>query len=440
MKQTILILVALFAVFALTTRAQDSTVSVISLEEAIEIGLRSNYDIQIARNSARIGQINRGRGTAGFLPTFDVNANYRLSNTDETTNSPFSLGSSDVLNYGATASLNWTLFDGFKMFVDKKRYDELALLSSEQARDAIERTVVVISRAYLNVVQQQQLLEVARENRDISGDRLEREEVRNELGGSTGDLLNARVAFNSDQSLFLTQELQVATARELLNELLGRDPSSPISVSRDIALPPLGESYDDIFQAALDSSATLRAAELNQRVAEREVQASRSPFLPKIGLSASYAYSDRTITREQTLDDVTTESKEAAIGLTLSYNIFNGGRDRIAYRNARILANNASFQLHSTRNALAGDIREAYETLQQRLQVVGLEEENVVTAQRSLDLQSERYELGASSSLDFRDAQVSLARARIALIVARFQARIARLELDRLTGNIGIDT
>jgi outer membrane protein len=211
MKYTMRVLLVLLLLISSSAIAQSSAAEVLSLEAAIDIGLRNNYDIQIARNSARVGQINRGRGTAGFLPTLDVNASYRLSNSDETSNSPFSFGSSDVLNYGATASLNWTLFDGFKMFVDKKRYDELAMLGTQQARDAIERTVVLISRAYLNVVQQQQLLEVARENRDISRDRLERERVRNELGGSTTDLLNAQVAFNSDQSALLTQELQVAT-------------------------------------------------------------------------------------------------------------------------------------------------------------------------------------------------------------------------------------
>ena len=68
-----------------------------------------------------------------------------------------------------------------------------------------------------------------------------------------------------------------------------------------------------------------------------------------------------------------------------------------------------------------------------------LEEQNTVTARQNMDLQKERYATGASTSLDFRDAQVNYAQAQAILISARFQARIALLELHQLMGQIKID-
>ena len=84
-------------------------------------------------------------------------------------------------------------------------------------------------------------------------------------------------------------------------------------------------------------------------------------------------------------------------------------------------------------------MREKYITFQQRLKLIELEEQNVVAAEQNLKLQSDRYQIGAASSLEFRDAQVNLTRAQAALIVAKYQARISRLEIEQLIGNIEID-
>ena len=68
-----------------------------------------------------------------------------------------------------------------------------------------------------------------------------------------------------------------------------------------------------------------------------------------------------------------------------------------------------------------------------------LEEQNVVAATQNLQLQQDKYDIGATTSIEFRDAQVNLIRTQSTLIVARFQARISRLQIEQLIGNIQID-
>jgi len=88
---------------------------------------------------------------------------------------------------------------------------------------------------------------------------------------------------------------------------------------------------------------------------------------------------------------------------------------------------------------LKGLILEKNATYQQRLDLVELEEQNVVAARQNLQLQQDRYQIGSATFLEYRDAQVNLNRSQIALIVSRFQARITRLEIEQLTGNINIE-
>ena len=57
----------------------------------------------------------------------------------------------------------------------------------------------------------------------------------------------------------------------------------------------------------------------------------------------------------------------------------------------------------------------------------------------SLELIEEKYLIGAAGSLEFRDAQVSLLDAQTSLIAARFQARLTRIQIDKMIGEIEID-
>ncbi|MCB1048857.1 MAG: TolC family protein, partial [Calditrichaeota bacterium] len=55
---------------------------------------------------------------------------------------------------------------------------------------------------------------------------------------------------------------------------------------------------------------------------------------------------------------------------------------------------------------------------------------------RQLELLRQQYTLGAASSLDFRDAQVSLASARLSLVSTESDWSLARLQIERLRGQL----
>ncbi len=413
----------------------------LTIEDVIRLGLKSNYDIRVARNSSEIAANNAGKGAANFLPTVDATGNYSRSSTRQTTNSPFSFGDSDSKSWGADVSFNWTVFDGFRMFAVRKRYDELAKLGDYQARYIIENTVVQISRAYFNLVQHEQLIEVAKSAHDISRDRLERERVRHDLGGaSSTDLLNAEVSFNNDRAALLEQQLRLDIARQDLNILLGRDPGTPMKVSEEFVIEPLELGFEQLLDSAEHRNSALLVARQNKRVADQEVRLGQAAFWPRLALTGSYGYSDRSVSSSSAGfdDDITTEETSASVGLVLSFNIFNGRRDWIDLKNARLEASNRQLELRDARNQLRALVRERIRTFEQRMELSALEQESVRAARQNLQLQVDRFELGAATSLEFRDAQVNLVRVQTALIVARYQARLARLEVEQLIGAIRI--
>ena len=436
------LLLASIAVLLLVSNATHASTEEMTVEDAITRGLKNNYDIQIARHTAEIAINNKGKGIANFLPVIDTNSDFRYDDSNEETGSPTRFGNASTRSLNSHLSLSWTLFDGFGMFADKTRYDELARSGEYQARDTIERTVVSIMESFFNLVQQEQLLDVVHDTRDISKRRLEREEVRRDLGGaSSTDLLNARVNFNNDESVLLDQQLAVTIAHKDLNITLARDPLTPVVVKKEIIIPPFDTDFDELLMSAREKNSTLLTASYNKKAADENVRIAKSAFWPRLVLNSSYGYTDRALRGEEVMisTDKNSHSIESGVGLMLSFNLFNGNVDKINYQNARLEALNQDLTVKNIENEIAGLVQEKYTTFQKRIEKVRLEEENTGTARQNLELQKERYATGASDSLDFRDAQVNYARAQVRLIVARYDARISLLEIQQLIGKLKID-
>ncbi|MBR9974062.1 MAG: TolC family protein [Bacteroidetes bacterium] len=417
-----------------------STEATLGVEDAIRIALERNHRIRIARINAEIARNRTGYGTAGFLPTLDASGSVSLAESRQETNSPFSFGNSNTAGWSGQLALNWTLFDGFRMFAEARRYDELAELGTQQARAAIEQTVVSVLRSYLQSVQQQQLLGVLEEALAISRLRFERAGVRRDLGGSVSDYLNAQIAFHNDSSAVLSQRLALEIAQRELNLELGREATTPLRVADEPVPEALLPDLDELIAMALERNADLRTAEQTLRAAESSVRVSRSAFFPRLSLFANYGYSDRTVASSSPrfTEDIRTQSADAAVGLNLSLNLFNGFRSATDTEQAELERRTSAIALEETQMRIEGLLREQYLTMETRKLTLALEEANLTAARRNLDLQLERFETATVTSLEFRDAQLQYVRAEIAVIVARFQVRISRLELQRLAGEIRI--
>ncbi|MCH8494337.1 MAG: TolC family protein, partial [Balneolales bacterium] len=115
-----------------------------SLDDAIKLGLERNFGIQLAKNEAEIARLNRNFGAAGMTPDLDVTAGISggredLVETIDGAEGPSVRTTNQVSNIDA--ALNWTIFDGFRMFTTYERLGELERLGEVRARVEIESSV-----------------------------------------------------------------------------------------------------------------------------------------------------------------------------------------------------------------------------------------------------------------------------------------------------------
>ena len=104
----------------------------ITVDDAVAIALKSNYDILVARNDADIDKINNTAGNAGMLPSLALNGSDNFSNynsrVEQTGGAVLTNPNARTNALSANVALNWTLFDGGKMFVTKNKLSEIEAL------------------------------------------------------------------------------------------------------------------------------------------------------------------------------------------------------------------------------------------------------------------------------------------------------------------------
>ncbi len=412
--------------------------SPISYEDALRLALEHDFGIRLGRESAAAARIQGGYAKSGFLPRVDLSGSLTQIDSSEDSNSTSSLGDTDTRSLSAGVSLSWTLFDGFRMFIDRARYRELEQLGEAQAKALIEGRVSALHAAYFDLVQKQLLLKVALESQDLSEDRFAREERSFELGGiSSADLLSAETALNSDRSAVLQQEISLEQSRQSLALMVGL-PASDLRVVEEIDIPELMADRDDLLSYAEGRNSSLAVADLDLSLAERGLSGAKADWWPSLSFSAGYQWRDLSLGGSPDLlpVDIETESRDLSLGLNLSYNLFNGDRKRLAVQTARVSLRQAEIARAEELATLRSDLGEALRTWERRLELAELEAANVKAAETRYGVEEDRYRNGATTSLEYRDAQLALARARSAEISARYLARVARVEIDRLSGRL----
>jgi outer membrane protein len=124
----------------------------------------------------------------------------------------------------------------------------------------------------------------------------------------------------------------------------------------------------------------------------------------------------------------------AAAGLSLSWNIFQGGltRAQVSEAQANVMATVA--QLDLLRQQIQSDVDGARLALRAAKESLSSTQEALVNARERLRLAEERYQVGVGSAIELGDAQVALTQAAAQAVQADDRLSTARAQLLRAVG------
>ena len=431
MKYTTLFSFFLFCTHLLP--AQDT----LGLVDAISIGMENNYAIKIARNNVDIAINNYTLGNAGFLPTVDIIANRDFDVQDSELN--FASGDNQIVNgarsnsFSAAALLNWTVFDGTRMFITYDKLAEIRQANELDAQIVLENTIADISTAYYTVILEQARAAVLRNSVELSGERLRLARTQYEVGkASKLEYLAAQVDYNADTTALIQQRDRLYNAKVSLNTLMARSQGTVIKVPDQIDAN-LELELESLRDKALSSNPNLLLARRNQSISYLEMRELQADLLPELSVNLGYNYATSEAQAGFVLGR---RSNGVAYGLGARMNVFDGFNRRRQIQNARILIETNEHQLEDLRLQLEANLQTTFVDYTNSIILLELEGENLEIAKETAEIALDRYRLGRSNALQLREAQVNAVEAESRLINAIYSTKIAEIELMRLSGQI----
>jgi outer membrane protein len=329
--------------------------------------------------------------------------------------------------------LNWTIFDGTKMFVTKNKLEEIENLGNIQTRATIENTVAAIQNTYFTIVQHEKYVKVIQEALQLSDERLKIANAKFSLGSASElTVLQTKVDMNADSANLLQNQSAIIKNKALLNELLARDVATPFTVDTFIQFAEQ-MNYDNLLTSIENDNPQLLSARVNKEIAALNIKELRTNYGPRVSLYGAYNYNWQ---KNEVGFLQTNRSFGPAYGLTASFNIFDGLQTRRNTQNAKIEMQSAQTNYEYSLNNVKSMLYRAYQDYVSNLQLAKLELSNIDVAKKNVVVALERYKLGNINDIELRETQLKLVDAQSRLLIAQYQTKLAEVELFRLTGKL----
>jgi len=409
----------------------------LSLKEAVTIALQNSYDIKLVENTASIAKNNNNYGVAGGLPT--VTATGTNNNTlttihqtfpDATRNTTRSGVDGSTLNGGLSASM--ILFNGYRIAATKERLASIEKQTEAALQTQMLNTSSTVMQQYYNVIRQAAFLKTIEKSIEASEQRVAIVKTRQEIGvANQTDFLQSSLDLNA---LLQAKQNQLVVLDQVKADLYNSMvvPANSNYVFTDSILVDQQLSLSDI-ESKMKAHPLLQSAQQLINVNQFLEKETKALTYPTLRANAGYNYNSNKSAAGFILLN---ESYGPFLGLNLSIPIYAGSTSKRSYKNAQINTLSAKIQYDNTAQDLATELFKTYQNYQNSLKQTPIEIQNYAMSEALLALVLEKFKLGQATIVDVKQAQQSFETAGFRLTSLRFSAKIAEIELKRLSNQL----
>jgi outer membrane protein len=415
----------------------------ISLQDAINIALDNNSQLEVAKNNVNLAKKQVTSEKADYLPSLQAsmsgNKNIgRNFNQDigeivtETTNSFFGSVNADL-----------PIFSGLENLHSLKgsRYNEK---STEANQQRIRKNIIFNAASnYLQFILDQKFLEIDRENLTASKKTLEQVRAQVEVGSRPNvDLYNQEATVANNELAVVNSENTLQSSRLQLIQTLQIDPladyqfQTPEVDSTTVSMNAGGYDLEQLVSAALENRSDLQSERFNIQSLKHQLSATRGSLYPSLSLSGSVGsrYSDGIAVDFQ--DQFFDQNIQRSIGLSLSIPIFSNLNTRTSVQSQQISYKNAKLNLEETELQVVQEVNQAYNDYTSYIKQLESSEKALRAAERSYVTQKQRYEVGAGTLVELSDANAQYVEAQASRVQALFRVIFQKKLLDYYVGRI----
>ena len=414
---------------------------ILTVEEAIATVLKNNYDIELLRNDSASYALDKSYAKAAFMPRINSTTGLVFNNNDQlqkfTDGTKRQRNGIRSNNLAGSVQLNWTIFNGLKMVTTRVKLNEFVKLGDLAIKNQMITSVASLLVNYYNIVHQKQQLKAVEEQMSINEERVKLSEKKLSVGlGAKPELLQAKVDLNAQRAARLKQQTLIAQLKEQLNLIMnipstvGYEVYDSIVINNRILL-------QDLISGLENTSPSLLITKKNIDISQLVLKERKADLYPIVALNSNYNYSK---TDNQAVVNPFTplynRNNGFNYGLGITIPILNGLNAKRLIQQSQLDIAFLKLSYQSQQATLNTAITKAFKEYTMQQQALLLEEDNILLAKENVFISLERYRLGVSTYLELRETQKSLADAYTRLLAARYNTKLAEIELMRLNGNL----
>lgn len=396
-----------------------------SLEEALGYAMETNPDVGQARANRRATDLELKQARGLYLPQVDAEASVGPQWRDE----PLT-GSGSSTRKEAFVTLRQPLFTGFATSSEIDRQASRVDAAASRVFERAEDVGLNITRAYLDMLRQQELVALAETNSATHRSRLS--DVRQRLDSGSGpvsDVQQAEERLSAAENTLVAIRRDLADAQVTFESLVGTPPAN-------LAQPPdmtanIPDSRQAVVEAALESHPHLTSANADLDTANADFRAAGAPFYPTLNVEATARITENV---ESRIDDGIV--REANVLLVARYNLFRGFIDQANRQEQVERISEAQYGVIGAERAVVEEASLAWNDRASSLDAIALLETEVASSRQVRNSYADEFLVGRRTLLDLLDSDNQLFNARAALSTARYTKIFADYRIMAATGSL----
>lgn len=397
----------------------------IDKQKAVELALKQNSAIKKLKQDIAKTKAQLGEAEGAFYPTLDLNTSYTRSGNKQP------LGamtySKDIYNF--SLNLNQPLFLGGELRINyqmMKNRLEMTKLNLEQKKEEITYQVL---EQYYNVLKAKKMLQVRKQQVTQNQRYVEVAKTNKEVGMSTKtDLLQAKVGYNQAQQEKLVAENNLETAKLALKNTLNLADKTKLEITDSLKWQQKNFAIADLYDYALNNKVAFQLLELQQDTAELDLQSKKNRNIyPDVNLRAGY----ETRGEQLAVDDGDWQAT-----LSISYNIFNGGRDQDKIKQKEKELKKVEIEQQQTKQNIKLSIKNSLLNLRAAQDRIKLSKLNLEQAKENLQDNELKFKEGLITSLDLLNVQTTQQQVKTQYYQAIYDYNLALAKLNKAIGKI----
>ncbi len=438
-RRGVLLWIVLMACLGGAVAQEQSRTLSLTLDKALEIALSENPTMKVADEEIQLKKVANKEAWQSLLPesslSFNLDHTIKAS-TLKLGGQSFKMGQDDANTANAGLSISLPLFAPavYRTMSITKKDIELAVEKSRTSRLSL---INQVTKAYYQLMLSQDTYNVMLDSYKLAEDNFNVAKAKYEQGTvSEFDKISAEVQMRSTKPSVVSSHNAITLARLQLKVLMG------ITEDVDLVIDDNLSNYETTMFAnelnerpiSLENNSTMKQMELNLKMLQQNIKLARTGFMPSLSMSFSYQYQSLY---NQNLRFFNYDwSKSSSVAFTFSLPIYKAS-NFTKVKTARLQLKQLEWNKVDTERNLNTQAQSYRNNMTASTEQVVSNKENVLQAEKAVQIAGKRYEVGRGTVLELNSSQVSLTQAQLTYNQSIFDYLTAEADLNQV---LGIDT